>query len=394
MRLTAVLALLVLAIGQVFASGTSEDRISGIFGIDDVTVKGEWLDVSVTGTGSDVVDMTSTSDGDFRVRHELMGGTLNVWVEKYWPLGFGGRGTIRLRIPRSASLHVQTASGQITVRGLSGDSCELKTVSGRILAENVAGDLWTQSVSGGIQLSRTRGSITAKTVSGTIIGDDVTLLDDSTFSSVSGRIDIHPSTPLEALRFDLSSISGQACRGHDRGVQGAQDGVHRTPGTRAVGVWIAYVQVSEGGKQTLHQAGCSRRPFRDRSSTANAFPILLTVPRQSVDTRTRSERPRQAAFRREGVFAVIVASLAEIKAKFSAYLQEAEASGPVVITRKGRAVAVIVAPADDNDLEAILLSRSPRFRSLLSRSRKSIGAGRGETHEQFWRRESATKSSS
>jgi len=79
-----------------------------------------------------------------------------------------------------------------------------------------------------------------------------------------------------------------------------------------------------------------------------------------------------------------VASLAEIKAKFSAYLQEAEASGPVVVTRKGRAVAVIVAPEDDADLESLLLSRSPRFRSLLTKSRRSIAAGAGETHEDFW----------
>ncbi len=84
-----------------------------------------------------------------------------------------------------------------------------------------------------------------------------------------------------------------------------------------------------------------------------------------------------------------VASLAEIKAKLSAYLQEAEASGPVVITRKGRAVAVIVAPADDDDLEGILLSRSPRFRSLLDRSRASIAAGRGQAHAQFWKRAGA-----
>ncbi len=79
-----------------------------------------------------------------------------------------------------------------------------------------------------------------------------------------------------------------------------------------------------------------------------------------------------------------VASLAEIKAKFSAYLLEAETSGPVVVTRKGRAVAVIVAPVDDADLEGILLSRSPRFRSLLRKSRRSIASGRGQTHENFW----------
>jgi len=88
-----------------------------------------------------------------------------------------------------------------------------------------------------------------------------------------------------------------------------------------------------------------------------------------------------------------VASLAEIKAKFSSYLQEAESTGPVVVTRNGRAVAVIVAPTDDNDLEDILLSRSPKFRSLLNKSRRNISAGRGETHEQFWKQARATGSS-
>ena len=87
-----------------------------------------------------------------------------------------------------------------------------------------------------------------------------------------------------------------------------------------------------------------------------------------------------------------VASLAEIKAKFSAYLQEAEATGPVVVTRKGRAVAVIVAPADDADLEGILLSRSPRFRTLLDKSRRSVAGGHGETHEQFSRGSSKSAS--
>ena len=37
-----------------------------------------------------------------------------------------------------------------------------------------------------------------------------------------------------------------------------------------------------------------------------------------------------------------VVSLAEVKAKLSTYLKEAKESGPVVITRNGRAVAVIL----------------------------------------------------
>jgi len=45
------------------------------------------------------------------------------------------------------------------------------------------------------------------------------------------------------------------------------------------------------------------------------------------------------------------------------------AAGPIVITRNGKPVAVLLAPEDDEDLERILLARSLRFRSLLDKSR-------------------------
>ena len=79
-----------------------------------------------------------------------------------------------------------------------------------------------------------------------------------------------------------------------------------------------------------------------------------------------------------------IASVAEVKAKLSKYLKEAKESGPVVITRNGKAVAVILTPADDDDLERLLLSRSPHFQSLLDKSRKSIKAGSGVSHDEFW----------
>ena len=80
-----------------------------------------------------------------------------------------------------------------------------------------------------------------------------------------------------------------------------------------------------------------------------------------------------------------IVSLAEVKAKLSAFLDEAVRSGPVVITRNGRAVALLLAPVDDEDLERLLLSRSPRFRALLSRARTSLRAGRGISHDEFWK---------
>ena len=57
----------------------------------------------------------------------------------------------------------------------------------------------------------------------------------------------------------------------------------------------------------------------------------------------------------------------------------------MVTTRKKKAVAVLLAPADDDDLEGLLMARSPRFQAMLERSRRSIKAGKGLSQEAFWK---------
>jgi prevent-host-death family protein len=80
-----------------------------------------------------------------------------------------------------------------------------------------------------------------------------------------------------------------------------------------------------------------------------------------------------------------IAPLADVKARLSAYLNQAVTDGPVVITRNGRPVAVLVAPRDDADLEALVLSRSPRFQALLDKSRESVRTGKGLSEKRFWK---------
>jgi len=79
-----------------------------------------------------------------------------------------------------------------------------------------------------------------------------------------------------------------------------------------------------------------------------------------------------------------VASIADVKARLSMYVHDAESTGPVVITRNGRAVAVLVAPDDEDDLERLLLSRSRRLQTLLEESRASLRAGEGVGHDELW----------
>jgi prevent-host-death family protein len=80
-----------------------------------------------------------------------------------------------------------------------------------------------------------------------------------------------------------------------------------------------------------------------------------------------------------------IAPLADVKARLSAYVDECGADGPIVITRNGKAVAVLLVPHDDDDLERLLLERSPRFQAMLNRSRQSIQEGEGLSEQDFWK---------
>lgn len=58
---------------------------------------------------------------------------------------------------------------------------------------------------------------------------------------------------------------------------------------------------------------------------------------------------------------------------------------PREVTRNGKPIAVLIAPVDDDDLERLLLARSPRFQRLLDESRRSIQAGKGLSEKAFWK---------
>ena len=79
-----------------------------------------------------------------------------------------------------------------------------------------------------------------------------------------------------------------------------------------------------------------------------------------------------------------IASVADVKAKLSAFLEDAR-EGPVVVTKNGKAVAVLVAVNDDEELERLVLAHSPKFQALIRRSHLQIERGGGVTHEEFWK---------
>lgn len=65
-----------------------------------------------------------------------------------------------------------------------------------------------------------------------------------------------------------------------------------------------------------------------------------------------------------------IAPLADVKARLSAYVNQVGTEGPVIITRSGKPVAVLLVPRDQ---------------ALLGKSHTRIRAGEGLTRQAFWK---------
>src|SRR5947209_20511594 len=79
-----------------------------------------------------------------------------------------------------------------------------------------------------------------------------------------------------------------------------------------------------------------------------------------------------------------IASVAEVKDRQSAYLKESQ-QGPVIVTRNGKPVAVLLAVTDEDELKRLILAHSPKFQAILDKSRRQIDETGGIPHDVFWR---------
>ena len=78
------------------------------------------------------------------------------------------------------------------------------------------------------------------------------------------------------------------------------------------------------------------------------------------------------------------ASAGKIAVAFNDYL-EASRHQPVLITRKGKPVAVLLAVDDKADAER-LVGRSRSLRSIFQEAHEQLEKGGGIPHDQFWRK--------
>jgi prevent-host-death family protein len=81
---------------------------------------------------------------------------------------------------------------------------------------------------------------------------------------------------------------------------------------------------------------------------------------------------------------VKTASAAMIAAEFNDYL-EASREQPVLITKNGRPVALLLAVHDKDEAEQLAVGRPRSLRAILEQAHAQIENGGGIPHEQFWR---------
>ena len=79
-----------------------------------------------------------------------------------------------------------------------------------------------------------------------------------------------------------------------------------------------------------------------------------------------------------------IVSIADAKARLSAYIKASQEEGPVIITRKGCPVVVLVPVLDEDDLEHLILAYNPKFRQLLEAADQRVKETGGMSHEEFW----------
>ena len=195
-----VLVGLVLFAFQVFGSGLPFNA-GGTIPLVDERLAGNRVELSVASSdvevrswdGSDIrVEATQRggSRGDYTVDVNTSGGTVRV-VEtsrNLFCLFCSRNVSYRISVPSGAQADIRTASGDITVEGLSG-ALALSTVSGEIRASDVSGGLTAGTTSGDVRLEDVAGKLEVNTVSGGVKLEDGKI-DGATVNTTSGDVNL------------------------------------------------------------------------------------------------------------------------------------------------------------------------------------------------------------
>jgi DUF4097 and DUF4098 domain-containing protein YvlB len=223
MALTAM-TLVVATVPASVLAGEDIDEVRPLAANGHILVENSFGEIDVQGWDREEVRISGYLSDDVKeLEIRESGNGLRIRVDYYDRRTIDGA-HLEITMPKGGSLEADSVSGDIEAAGLSGESIDLRTVSGdldvaaspqRLTLNTVSGDIEfpgtaarvdVESVSGEIDLTGVSGEIEATTVSG-----DVTVsggsLQSGEFEAVSGDVEL--VIALEAGgRITVSSMSG------------------------------------------------------------------------------------------------------------------------------------------------------------------------------------------
>lgn len=78
-----------------------------------------------------------------------------------------------------------------------------------------------------------------------------------------------------------------------------------------------------------------------------------------------------------------IASVADVKAKLSGYIEESQ-QGPVVVTKNGKPIAMLLSITEEDEIERMILAYSPKFQAMLQVAEQQVREGKAQKHADFW----------
>lgn len=222
--LTALLIALLLGPATAFADRQVEES-RPLAADGHVWLENNFGEIVIQGWDRDEVRISGDLSDDVReLEIRESGNGIRIRVDYYDRRNIDGA-SLEVQVPVGASVEAESVSGDIEAAGVSGETLELRTVSGdldvaadssRLTLVSVSGDInftgtasrvEVESVSGEVELSGVSGEVDATTVSG-----DVTLAGGGTiqsgkFEAVSGDVDLDVALAAGG-RINVSSMSG------------------------------------------------------------------------------------------------------------------------------------------------------------------------------------------
>ncbi|MCU4163204.1 hypothetical protein [Carboxylicivirga caseinilyticus] len=138
--------------------------------VTSVEVEGSFCSVIITGESTNDVSFTgeiyASKNYDMKIRHNVSGGTLRVWIDRPNSISGNLKGKLEFKVPENTNIMVDNSSGSVSVEGIGQSNIRLKASSGSIKARNINSDLNISASSGSLSIEDIGGDLRAGTSSG------------------------------------------------------------------------------------------------------------------------------------------------------------------------------------------------------------------------------------